>query len=125
MFSPHPNLYRYIDLFDINEDVEIDYVKTYQEIFNESALLITDFSTVAFDFSYLKKPIIYYQYAKEHHFDLDSGYFKYDSMGFGEVIKEEDNLVNKIKEYLDNEELFCYMVGNMSSQIVEGSEKDE
>ena len=33
----------------------MDFEKKYQEIFNESALMITDFSTVAFDFAYLKK----------------------------------------------------------------------
>ena len=40
-----------IDLFVMDE--------SYQKLFNESSLLITDYSSVAFDFAYLKKPVIY------------------------------------------------------------------
>lgn len=69
LFKTHHKLYEFVDLFDKNDYVSIDYdnKKKYQEIFNESALLITDYSSVAFDFAYLKKPIIYYQYASDHH----------------------------------------------------------
>ena len=58
IFKPHLNLYEYIDLFDANEYVTVDHVKKYQEIFNESALLITDYSSIFFDFAYIKKPLI-------------------------------------------------------------------
>ena len=102
LFKPHPNVYPYIHRFETDK-IEVDFEKKYQEIFNESALMITDFSTVAFDFAYLNKPIIYYQYAKEHRFDLDSGYFKYETMGFGEVISEEDQLVDRIIRYIEND----------------------
>ena len=100
IFKPHPNLYKFIDLFDENDYVIIDYEKKYQEIFNESALLITDYSSIFFDFSYLKKPIIYYQYAHDYHFDSENGYFQYETMGFGDVIAEEDELIEKIDYYL-------------------------
>ncbi|SEL21599.1 CDP-glycerol glycerophosphotransferase, TagB/SpsB family [Methanobrevibacter gottschalkii] len=103
IFKPHPNLYKFIDLFDKNDHVIIDYVKKYQEIFNESALLITDYSSIFFDFAYIKKPLIFYQYANDYHFDSENGYFNYESMGFGEVIKNEEDIVNKIKYYLDND----------------------
>lgn len=103
IFKPHPNLYKFIDLFDKNDYVIIDYVKKYQEIFNESALLITDYSSIFFDFAYIKKPLIFYQYANDYHFNSENGYFNYESMGFGEVIKNEEDIINKIKYYLDND----------------------
>ena len=103
LFKVHPRLYEFIDLFDKNEYITIDSdKKKYQEIFNESSLLITDYSSVFFDFSYLKKPVIYYQYAKDYHFDSDNGYFDYNTMGFGDVIKSEDEIIDKIINYLED-----------------------
>lgn len=101
IFKPHPLVYEFIDLFDTNDYVIIDNNSTYQDLFRNSDLLITDYSSVAFDFSYMKKPIIYYQYAKDYNFD--EGYFKYETMGFGEVIEKEDELIKLIKEYLEND----------------------
>lgn len=87
IFKPHPNLAKFIHLFDLDESIIADDKKTYRELFNESELLITDYSSVAFDFSYLKKPVIYYQYSDDYNFDLSESYFDYKTMGFGEVIK--------------------------------------
>lgn len=103
VFKPHPELVKYLDLFDKNDSVQIDQFKKYQEVFNESALLITDYSSIFFDFSYLKKPLIYYQYGNDYHYDSENGYFNYESMGFGPVIKDEEELINKIIEYIDND----------------------
>ena len=86
----------------------------YQTLFNSGSLLITDYSSVAFDFSYLKKPIIYYQYIDDYHFDVETGYFKYESMGFGEVCKEEEELVDLIIEYIKNE---CRMKDEYSRKV--------
>ena len=95
VFKPHPNLYKFIHLFDRNNDVDfID--RDYSEIFNHSSLLITDYSSVFFDFAYLKKPVIYYHYGKDYHFDVESGYFDYDEMGFGPVAKTSEELRNDI-----------------------------
>lgn len=101
IFKPHPLVYEFINLFDRNDYVIIDENTTYQELFKNSDLLITDYSSVAFDFSYMKKPVIYYQYGKDYNFE--EGYFKYKSMGFGEVIETEDDLIGLIEEYLKND----------------------
>lgn len=104
IFRPHPKVYEYIDLFDENGYVKIDYDKTkYQTLFNSSSLMITDYSSVAFDFAYLYKPVIYYQYGSDYHFDVDESYFNYETMGFGEIVKTEDELVDLIIEYIENE----------------------
>ncbi|WP_407392043.1 CDP-glycerol:glycerophosphate glycerophosphotransferase [Methanobrevibacter sp.] len=104
IFKPHPNVYQYIDLYDTNDYVKIDFDEIdYQTIFNNAALLITDYSSVAFDFSYLHKPILYYQYMDDYHFDVANGYFKYETMGFGEVCREENEIVDLICEYVAND----------------------
>lgn len=103
IFKPHPNVYRFIDLFDKNEYVKIDYEKErYQKFFNNGSLMITDYSSVAFDFAYLHKPILYYHYSKDYHFDLENSYFDYETMGFGEVVDCEEKLVDLIIEYMEN-----------------------
>ena len=94
-FKPHPNLEKFIHLFNRHPMVDFEE-RSYEDIFNHSSLLVTDYSSVAFDFAYLKKPVIYYQYGHDYHFDVDKGYFKYDSMGFGQVAKTHEEVKNDI-----------------------------
>ena len=101
IFKPHPMVYGYVDLFETNEYVTINEKTTYQVLFKDSDLLITDYSSIAFDFSYMKKPIIYYQHDDDYNFK--EGYFKYKTMGFGDVITDENILIAKIEEYLKND----------------------
>ena len=120
IFKPHPELTKYLDLFDRNDYVKVDLDSRYQNIFNESSLMVTDYSSIFFDFSYLEKPLVYYQYANDYHYDAENGYFKYSSEGFGPVFDSEDELVDKIIEYIGNgcemediyknrvREFFCY-----------------
>ncbi|WP_069592604.1 CDP-glycerol glycerophosphotransferase family protein [Methanosphaera sp. WGK6] len=98
VFRPHPELVKYMDLINIHENINVVMDKSYQELFNESALLVTDYSSVYFDFAYLKKPVIYYHADENYHYE--EGYFNYENMGFGEVIKKEEDLVKKIEDYL-------------------------
>ena len=102
-FKPHPELTKYLDMFDRNDFVEIDLDSRYQNIFNESSLMVTDYSSIFFDFAYLKKPLIYYQYGNDYHYDAENGYFNYKNNGFGSVFDSEDELVDKIIEYIDND----------------------
>ena len=104
IFRPHPNVYNFINLYDENDYVKIDYDKTkFQVLFNNGSLMITDFSSVAFDFAYLNKPVIYYQYAHDYHFNVEDSFYDYETMGFGEICKREDDLVNLTIEYMEND----------------------
>ena len=66
----------FLDLFDIPDEINISIKESYQELFNNSSLLITDYSSVFFDFSYLKKPVIYYRGEDEYHYE--KGYFDFE-----------------------------------------------
>ena len=101
IFKPHPKSIEYLDLFD-TQCVKLDNVKGYHQILCDSALMVTDYSSVAFDFAYLKKPVVYYQYGDDYHFDTESAIAD-DEMDFGEIIKDEDALVDKIISYLDDD----------------------
>lgn len=114
LFKPHPLVYDFIDLFDKNDYVLFDDGTKYQELFKTSDLMITDYSSVAFDFSYMNKPVIYYQYGDDYNFK--EGYFDYETMGFGEVIADEDELIKMIIKYMEND---CKMKERYKNRVIE------
>ena len=99
VFKPHPELFKFKDLFNL-DNVELAD-GSFQEMFSRASLMITDFSSVAFDFAYLRKPVIYYQKNDDYHYS--KGYYDYQTMGFGQVIDNEDELVEKIIDYMEND----------------------
>lgn len=107
VFKPHPELTkessdneRYLDLFDFPKEIKVSEEESYQELFNNSALMITDYSSVFFDFAYLKKPVIYYQKEQDYR---EKSYFDIETMGFGDIVLDEDELLSKVDFYLDND----------------------
>ena len=101
VFFPHPNISHQLVDFEKNYYVSFgNENNSYQSLFNESSLLITDFSSVAFDFAYLKKPVIYYHFEE---YPLESGYFNYEEMGFGEICNEHEILIDTIICYIENQ----------------------
>lgn len=100
LFYPHPEIYQQIDDFSRNDYVKfIEPGTSYQKLLTESSLLITDYSSIAFDFAYMKKPVIYYQWYKNHY---EQGYFNYETMGMGEVCKEYNELIETTINYMKN-----------------------
>lgn len=73
-----------------------------QSLLMESKLLITDYSSVFFDFSYLKKPLIYFQFDSEDFFSAQyrPGYFEFEKDGFGPVCRKVDEVLNALQTYL-------------------------
>ena len=72
----------------------------YRDMFAQNKLLVTDFSSVAFDFAYLRKPVLYVHFDTNHY---QEGYFDYERDGFGEVVYNLEDTVNKMIEYMTNE----------------------
>ena len=71
-----------------------------QVLIRTSAMLITDFSSVFFDFGYMKRPVLYYQFDEDTFFGSHyiKGYFDYRRDGFGPVCNTlDDTLYNLIK----------------------------
>lgn len=106
-FMPHPNLIPYIEWFHRENDVVFCSIHTrYREIFAKSALILTDYSSVAFDFAYLRKPVVYSQFDKHTfftHHTYSKGYFDYERDGFGEVTYDLDSTIQCLKSYIRND----------------------
>lgn len=100
VYKPHPNSMKFLNLFK-TEKITVDTNRRFHDILCESALMITDYSSVPFDFAYLKKPIIYYQYGDDGNFQGEP-LIDDDASTFGPIIKEEDELINRIMKYIEN-----------------------
>jgi len=101
VYRPHPNVYVQIEDFSFNEQVIISPAdESYQKLFSEAAMAITDYTSAIFDFAYLKKPVFYYQFSENNWGD---GYFDYETMGFGPIVTEHDKLVELLIHYMCNE----------------------
>ena len=75
-----------------------------QDLLTDSLLLITDYSSVFFDFAYMGKLMIYYQFDcdiyRDNHYT--EGYFSYEKNGFGPIVSEENDLVKLIKNIISS-----------------------
>ena len=72
---------------------------TIQELLKESALLITDYSSVVYDFAYMYKPVVYYQFDAEdfEKYQYAPGdKFSYEEEGFGETVFDEESAVSAV-----------------------------
>lgn len=107
VFYPHIEFQRYINLFSSSSKrIIIAGVNNYdvRHLLINSSLLITDYSSVFFDFAYMEKPVIYYQfdydmYRNSHY---KEGYFDYRKDGFGPICLEEKEVVNEMKNSIKN-----------------------
>ncbi|HEH3649582.1 TPA: CDP-glycerol glycerophosphotransferase family protein, partial [Campylobacter jejuni] len=106
VFNPHPNIIPYLKEFNLPSYIKIaNQNESLQVLFCNSSLMITDYSSVAFEMAYLEKPVIYYQFDKEEFFTshtLQKGYFDYKKDGFGSVVENEENLLKELEILLKN-----------------------
>ena len=121
IFYPHYEMQKYVSCFKSQSQyIKIADFTHYdvQQLLMESKILITDFSSVFFDFAYMRKPVIYYQFDREHyikdHYDFTKGYFDYDTMGFGEIASSLNELINEIETCIDHD---CKLEEKYNKQV--------
>ena len=111
IFFLHANMQPYLHLFTAPAHIQfLSHDKgSIQTIFQRSSLMITDYSSVAFEMAMLRRGIIYYQFDHKEVFSgthlAKKGYFDYEQDGFGPVCYQEDNLLDEVEKLLENESL--------------------
>lgn len=129
-FYPHSHAQRYFKTKEIkNSHVKLCKQKdiSLNELIRKAGMLITDYSSLFFDFAYLRKPIIYYWFDSVSTAEgFKKGYFSYEKDGFGPVIKEESELINLLASRnsinIDKKRysrFFTYSDGNNCNRIYE------
>ena len=107
IFYVHHNMRKYVNSFMTNcPDIEIVYRdETYdiQDLLKSAGLLITDYSSVHFDFAYMQKPVIYYQFDRKEFWEKQykKGDFDAEKDGFGPVAYDLDNVLKDLKDVYD------------------------
>lgn len=111
----HYELQKFSHLFKTDlQNVKIADFENYgvRELLTESSLLVTDYSSVFFDFAYMRKPILYFWFDEEKFFatQYDKGYFGCRKDGFGRVVKTKGEvvnfLINKLENGMKNDEVY-------------------
>jgi glycosyltransferase involved in cell wall biosynthesis len=105
-FLPHPNLQSVLDLVELPPHVvPLSFTdNNVQQLFARAAVLVTDYSSMAFNAAYLDRAVVYFQ------FDADvvqagghvgrAGYFDYARDGFGPVVEDLGGAVDAIADVL-------------------------
>ena len=110
LFVPHPHLEPHIAHLcppgiEVRRFSDRDSI---QPVFADLDLLVTDFSSKAFDAALLGRPVIYYQFDREDFFGGEHagapGYFDYERDGFGPVVGDHEALLDLIEARLKGTE---------------------
>ena len=109
IFYPHIVLQKFLNNFNVSSsNIILAPFKDYdvQDLLKRSSLLVTDYSSVAFDYAYMMKKVIYYQFDLEKYRNEQyaDGYYDYLTDGFGPVIYDFNLLKEQIINFLDNSE---------------------
>ena len=100
----HPNLESLVPLLDLPDHVvPLGYTGAdVQEYFARARVLVTDYSSIAFNAAYLERPVVYFQFDEQRvlaggHVGR-RGYFDYRRDGFGPVCTDQRSTVAAVVE---------------------------
>ncbi len=107
IFYPHYEIQRFIGCFTTTSNrVQIaDFGHSdVQTLLINSDILVTDYSSVFFDFAYMRKPVVYFHYndAAFRTGHYKEGYFHIATDGFGEIGTTGDEVVDCLSKILKN-----------------------
>lgn len=99
LFCLHPNAQQFLHYFDIP-----DYVipisqgeAMVQDLIKESCLMLTDYSSVGIDFSFLDKPVIYYEFDQVRFLGKKGSHLNLEHDLPGDVVYSEDQVIESLR----------------------------
>ncbi|MFB6469125.1 CDP-glycerol glycerophosphotransferase family protein [Cytobacillus sp. Hz8] len=100
----HPNMQVFTPFFKeapvriVNQgEINVQY------LLKESAMMITDYSSVAFDFSFMDKPVLYYQFDRERFIGKKPSHLDLDQDLPGEIVYQLDEILVLVEGYAKND----------------------
>lgn len=107
-FYPHYRIQNYLNTFEINNEFVVIANKEdfdIQDLLNKSSILLTDYSSIFFDFAYMKKPILYTQFDKERfyseHYEASS--FSFEKNAFGKITESVEDIERELYKIINND----------------------
>ena len=102
VFYLHQNAQPYAGYFHSSSDrITIGSAGSFdiQTLLKKAAVLITDYSSVCYDFAYMHKPVLYYQFDREEfeskHYASGKN-FSYEANGFGDICFDLNALITDL-----------------------------
>lgn len=105
IFLLHPAMSAQLEDYEQNGFVELLQATgdtSYEKLLTESSLMVTDYSGVQFDFAYQRKPIVYYHPSELPPHYTEGGLI-YDSMGFGPICTEHEQIIETLCNYMHSD----------------------
>lgn len=108
LFYPHRNMQKFLHCFSsTSERIKIADWKKYdiQEVLKKAAIMVTDYSSVFFDFAYMLKPVIFYQFDEKEFREkqYSEGYLDYHTTQLGRWGDEEETIIAYLEEIIKDE----------------------
>jgi CDP-glycerol glycerophosphotransferase len=102
IFCLHPNMQQYRAHF---EDAGVTLIGQgevdVQHLLKQSAIMLTDYSSVGFDFSFLSKPVIYFQFDRDRFLGRNGSHLDLDNELPGPVTFTARSVIAQIEEVLN------------------------
>jgi CDP-glycerol glycerophosphotransferase (TagB/SpsB family) len=104
VFMPHPNMQGYLDDSPLPEHITVcRYSDTnVQEVLARSAVMVTDYSSLAFEMAYIERPVVYFQFDQAEFFAGGHAYrrgtWSYEDDGFGPVTVDTQRALAAIEQ---------------------------
>ncbi|WP_188264378.1 CDP-glycerol glycerophosphotransferase family protein [Pseudomonas sp. PSB11] len=109
VFYPHAYIQPYIETFEVPSFIEIaghNDETSIQDHFSRASILVTDYSSVAFEMAALERAIVYFQFDASSFFGgnhtYKAGYFDYKLDGFGPVCETLNEALKELEHILSN-----------------------
>lgn len=114
----HKLMYKYLRKIKPNDDLSnikfLDENINIQNQLVKSKILVTDYSSVFFDFLYLKKPVIFYQFDKREYYERTFGSYIADDEIDSLLVMDYNGLVRVIEDRLKSD----YHIGRQAESLV-------
>lgn len=103
IIRPHYLIKDQIDISGFEDRIKILANEDISELYLISNLMITDYSSVMFDYANLKRPMIFFTYDIDHYAnDLRGFYFDFINDAPGPIVQTQFELMNKLNEFKEN-----------------------
>lgn len=104
VFCLHPNMQQFRHFFDgVPARIIVQGETDVQQLLKQSALMVTDYSSVGFDFSFLKKPVIYFQFDRNRFLGPSGSHLDLDVELPGRIVSSHDELIDAVAARLDDD----------------------
>lgn len=94
----HHAIQKYINKLEIPENIKliIPGKELLQEELKRSNILVTDYSSVAWDFWYMDKPVIFYQYDQKEFLEKTGSYLDFNQDLKNAIVTSEEELILRL-----------------------------